>query len=192
MSSDFTRNLDFVVTFEPMASELLTDRLHLRPWRASDAEPHRQLWTERDHRSPRQIDVNGRPTVEDLRERMAEQSVDTQSGLTLYAVERRAEGDFIGYCGLIVGQASAEEPEIAYEFARRIHGNGYATEAAGIVVAEAAATRRSRLWATVRAWNTSSFRVLEKSGFRDGGRVTPDPDRGDTIWMTIDLTTGTL
>ena len=175
-----------------MASELLTDRLCLRQWRASDAEPHRQLWTERDHRSPRQIDVDGRPTVEDLRERMAEQSVDAQSGLTLYAVERRAEADFIGYCGLIVGQASTEEPEIAYELARRIHGNGYATEAARIVVAEAAETGRSRLWATVWEWNTSSFRVLEKIGFRDSGRITPDPDRGATIWMTIDLTTGTL
>jgi hypothetical protein len=34
--------------------------------------------------------------------------------------------------------------------------------------------------------------VLEKLGFRDSGRITPDPERGDTIWMTIDLTTVTL
>ena len=85
-----------------------------------------------------------------------------------------------------------EEPEIAYEFARRTHGNGYATEAAMIVVAEAAATGRCRLWATVRAWNTPSLRVLEKVGFHDSGRITPDPDRGDTIWMTMDLTSGPL
>ena len=180
-----------MATFEPMASELFTDRLHLRPWRASDAEPHRELWTERDRRALRLIDADGRPTVEDLREG-GEQSVDAQSGMTLYAVERLADADFIGYCGLIVGQASAEEPEIAYEFARRIHGNGYATEAARIVVAEAAATGRSRLWATVREWNTPSIRVLEKVGFHDSGRITPDPDRGDTIWMTVDLTSGTL
>jgi hypothetical protein len=70
--------------------------------------------------------------------------------LGLFAVERLAGADFIGYCGLIAGQTSTEEPEIAYQFARRIHGNGYATEAARIVVAEAAATGRSRLWATVR------------------------------------------
>ena len=180
-----------MASFKPMASELFTDRLHLRPWRASDAEPHRQLWTERDRRALRRIDADGRPTVEDLRERMAEQSADAQSGMTLYAVERLADADFIGYCGLIVGQASPEEPEIAYEFARRIHGNGYATEAARIVVAEAAATGRRRLWATVREWNTPSFRVLEKVGFHDSGRIIPDPGRGDTIWMTIDLTSGT-
>jgi RimJ/RimL family protein N-acetyltransferase len=181
--------LAVVATFEPMASELFTDRLHLRWWRESDAEPHRELWTERDPRSRRLIDVDGRPTVKDLRR---QQSLDAESGLTLYAVERRVGAEFIGYCGLIVGQASAEEPEIAYEFARRIHGYGYATEAARIVVAEAAATRRSRLWATVRDWNIPSIRVLEKVGFHDSGRVTPDPERGNTIWMTVDLATGTL
>jgi hypothetical protein len=43
------------------------------------------------------------------------------------------EGDVIGYCGLIVGHATVEEPEIAYELFRRVHGRGYATEAAGAV-----------------------------------------------------------
>ena len=140
----------------------------------------------------RLIDADGRPTADDLRERMARHSEDSPPSLGLFAVERLAGADFIGYCGLIVGQASPEEPEIAYEFARRIHGHGYVTEAARIVVAEAAATGRSRLWATVRAWNTPSLRVLEKVGFHDSGRITPDPDRGDTIWMTMDLTSGTL
>ena len=121
---------------------------------------------------------------------MAGYPEDAPPGLGLFAVERLAGADFIGYCGLIVGQASAEEPEIAYEFARRIHGNGYATEAARIVVSEAAATGRGRLWATVREWNTASLRVLEKVGFHDSGRLTPDPERGDTVWMTMDLTRG--
>jgi RimJ/RimL family protein N-acetyltransferase len=103
-----------------------------------------------------------------------------------WATDRRRSSE-AGVC-----KASAEEPEIAYEFARRIHGNGYATEAVRIVVAEGAATGRSRLWATVRDWNTPSIRVLEKVGFRDSGRITPDPERGTTIWMTLDLTTCTL
>ncbi len=179
-----------MATFRPMATELFTGRLHLRPWRASDAEPHRQLWTERDPRSRRLIDADGRPTVDDLREGMAEQARDADPSLGLFAVERLAGADFIGYCGLIVGQATTEEPEIAYEFARRVHGNGYATEAARVVVAEARATGRGRLWATVRDWNTPSLRVLEKVGFHDSGRRTPDPDRGDSLWMTIDLTSG--
>jgi RimJ/RimL family protein N-acetyltransferase len=176
-----------VAMFEPMPSELLTDRLHLRPWRAADAGPHRQLWLERDRRALRRIDSHGRPTVEDLRERMAEQSAAVLPGLRLFAVERLVAADFIGYCGLVVGRASTEEPEIAFEFAQRVHGNGYATEAAKVVVAAAAATGRRRLWATVRAWNAPSLRVLDKVGFHDSGRVTADPDRGDSLWMTMDL-----
>ena len=171
-----------------MRRELNTDRLLLRPWRVSDAEPHRQLWTERDRRSLRLIDADGRPTAADLQERMAEQSNDATTGLMLYAVERLACGEFVGYCGLIVGEADVIEPEIAFEFAKRHHGNGYATEAATVVVAEAASTGRKRLWATVREWNTPSFRVLEKVGFHHSGRITPDQERGDSVWMTMELT----
>lgn len=175
-------------TFEPMVPDLFTERLHLRPWRPSDAEAHRVLWTERDPRSVRVIDGDGRPTVEDLRRWIADESGRRiESGIGLLAVERLVEADVIGYCGLIVGNASVEEPEIAYEFARRVHGHGYATEAARAVVAAAASTGRSRLWATVRVWNTASFRVLDKLAFRNSGRVTLDPERGDSIWMTRQL-----
>ncbi len=118
---------------------------------------------------------------------MAEQSNDARTGLMLYAVERLACGEFVGYCGLIVGEADVIEPEIAFEFAKRHHGNGYATEAATVVVAEAASNGRKRLWATVREWNTPSFRVLEKVGFHHSGRITPDQERGDSVWMTMEL-----
>ncbi len=107
-----------------------------------------------------------------------------EPGLALLPIELRDSGEFIGYCGLIVGQGSYDEPELAYELAQRAHGHGYATEAARAVVAAAARTGRRRLWATVREWNTPSFRVLEKLDFYHSGRVTPDPVRGDSIWMT--------
>ena len=107
-----------------MRRQLNTDRLLLRPWRASDAEPHRQLWTERDRRSLRLIDADGRPTAADLQERMADQSNEAETNLRLYAVERLGCGDFVGYCGLIVGDAYVVEPAIAFEFAKRHQGNG--------------------------------------------------------------------
>jgi len=181
------RSLAVMSHFEPMASELTTERLCLRPWRASDAGPYRLLWMERDRRSLRLIDAGGRPTVDDLRRQILEQPAD-DTGLVLYAVERRGGPGFIGYCGLIVGGVGIEEPEIAFELAKSAHGHGYATEAARAVVEEAAAARRRRLWATVRAWNTPSFRVLDKLGFQASGRISPDPSRGDTVWMTKDLT----
>ncbi|MEC3918609.1 GNAT family N-acetyltransferase [Nocardia sp. CDC160] len=117
----------------------------------------------------------------------AGQTPGAEQGLGLLVVERRDTGEFIGYCGLIVGQGTYDEPEIAYELAQRAHGNGYATEAGRVVVEAAARTGRKRLWATVREWNTASFRVLEKLDFYNSGRVTPDSARGDSIWMTREL-----
>lgn len=86
-----------------------------------------------------------------------------------------------------MGQATFDEPEIAYELASRAHGHGYATEAARAVVEAARRTGRRRLWATVREWNAASFRVLEKVGFERSDRVDEDPERGDSIWMTCEL-----
>jgi RimJ/RimL family protein N-acetyltransferase len=176
-----------VPTFRALPGELLTERLRLRTWMPSDAERYRELWAERDPRSVRTISADGRPTVEEIRGWLVENPSGAEKGLGLLPIERQEDGDFIGYCGLIVGRSTFEEPEIAYELARRAHGHGYATEAARAVVEAAAATGRRRLWATVREWNAASFRVLEKLDFSPSGRVTEDPERGNTVWMTLEL-----
>jgi len=86
-----------------------------------------------------------------------------QTGLALLPIFRRGEGDFIGYGGLIVGNASVDEPEIAYELLQRAHGCGYATEAARAVLEAAIATGRTRLWATVRAGTLRRSAYLRSS-----------------------------
>lgn len=168
-------------------AELTTERLRLRRWRPSDAEDYRGLWAERDVRALRRIDADGRPTVEEIRGWLTANPLAAAPGLGLLPIEVRATGEFIGYCGLTVGNATFEEPEIAYELAARAHGHGYATEAAQAVVEAARRTGRRRLWATVREWNAASFRVLEKLGFERSDRVDEDPDRGASIWMTRSL-----
>ena len=109
------------------ATRLITGctRLRLRLWQLADAEKLRDLWAERDPRSLHVIDSVGRPTVEDLRTSLARQLAETAlTGLALLAIEDR-HGQFIGYCGLIVGRATWEEPEIAFELFRSHHGRGY-------------------------------------------------------------------
>ncbi|WSJ20054.1 GNAT family N-acetyltransferase [Nocardia sp. NBC_01327] len=175
------------MAYSNFPASLSTQRLRLRRWRPSDAEQHRQLWIERDARARRRIGADGRPTLEEMREWLVANPLGADPGLGLLPIEVRDTGEFIGYCGLIVGQGSYAEPEIAYELVRRAHGHGYATEAGRAVVEAAACTGRRRLWATVREWNTASFRVLEKLGFDRSGRVDPDPERGDSIWMTLKL-----
>lgn len=173
----------------PLPDRLTTSRLLLRPWQPdSDAAVVRELWAERDPRALRRIDADGHPGVDELRTGLAEQrEASARTGLALLALERRAEGDLVGYCGLIIGRASAEEPEIAYELLRRVHGRGYATEAAAAVVDAAAAAGLSRLWAIVRVWNAPSLRVLATLGFHDSGRLDRDAERGDTVRLTRDL-----
>jgi RimJ/RimL family protein N-acetyltransferase len=176
-----------VGTFTDLPARLLTERLRLRRWQPSDAEDYRALWLERDARSLRRIDAQGHPTVDDFRSRLIDNPLVAEPGLGLLVMERRGTGEFLGYCGLIVGEGSFDQPEIAYELVRRSQGHGYATEAARAVVHAAALTGRRRLWATVREWNAASFRVLEKLDFQRSGRVTPDAEHGDSIWMTRSL-----
>lgn len=174
----------------PMPTELLTRRLRLRPWRIGDAGAYRQLWLERDPRSLRRIDSAGRPTLDDLRDRIAAGTAgQTDSGLGLLVVERLVEGDFIGYCGLLAGDRSEHEPELAYELARTAHGQGFATEAAAAVVDAARTAGRSRLWAGVRVWNAASFRVLEKLRF-ERSEIVEDAEQGDLVMMTLRLQPG--
>ncbi|MFF7139623.1 GNAT family N-acetyltransferase [Streptomyces sp. SID2888] len=164
-------------TYKTMSFHLETERLILRPWAESDAAEFCALLSERG---------KGTPTVEHIRASIAELLTATETtGIALLPIQRRAEGDFIGYCGLIIGRSTLEEPEIAYELFQRVHGHGYATEAAGAVLDAAVATGRKRLWSTVGTWNTPSLRVLEKLGFERDHVSTED--NGEVVWLTRSL-----
>jgi RimJ/RimL family protein N-acetyltransferase len=157
----------------------------LRPWRVSEAAVQRELWLERDPRVPphRRIDVEGRPTIGDLEEAIRGGA---PSGTGLLALERKAEGDVIGYCGLVGGERTPE-PELAFELLHRVWGQGYATEASQAVLEWARSSGHQRLWATVWAWNTASLRVLAKVGFVVTDRVDVDAVRGRTLFLTARL-----
>ena len=160
-----------------MSLQLVTERLSMRSWSPADVGDYRALVAERG---------NGMPTELVIRERIATQlAATTRTGLALLPLRRLVEGDFIGYCGLLVGRASVEEPEIAFEVFRHVHNQGYATEAARAVLDAALASGRSRLWSTVRSWNPPSLRVLDKLGFaRDHTSVD---DAGELVWLTRSL-----
>lgn len=160
-----------------MSLAIETERLTLRLRDERDARWYRELLVERGE---------DMPTLEEATARLARfRDLTTEVGIGALAICRRAEGDVIGYCALIVGRCSLDEPEIAYELLRRFHGHGYATEAAQALVAAAAATGRRRLWSTVRPWNTASLRVLEKTGFHRDHTIADD--RGDIVYLVRDL-----
>ena len=175
-------------TASPPEVVLTTDRLILRPWRVSEATVQRALWAERDPRVPphRRIDADGRPTVQDLAERIRHGAKVRTVGLL--AVERQSSGDVIGYCGLIpTSQGQPGEPELAFEFFQAVWNQGYATESAVAVLGWAQESGFQRLWATVREWNRASLRVLIKVGFSESGRVETDLAYGDSLVMSRQL-----
>jgi RimJ/RimL family protein N-acetyltransferase len=162
--------------YEPMPVALRTERLALRLWEESDAAGYRELVGERG---------DAVPTLDEATEeiRGARESAPGR-GIHLLTL-RRHDDEFLGYCGLVIGRSNIDEPEIAYELLQRAHGNGYATEAAIAVVEAARATGRERLWSTVRAWNTPSFRVLDKLGFRRDHSTSDE--RGEIVWSVLEL-----
>lgn len=162
---------------------LETVRLRLRPWRVSDAAVQRQLWTERDPRVPphRRISPDGHPTLDEIADGIRREAAHPFPGLL--AAEQKSSGQFIGYCGLIPNRHGQDgEPELAFEFLRKVWGQGLATEAAWAVLQLAEAAGYSRIWATVRDWNAPSRRVLAKLGFSETGRVDLDEVHGDSLF----------
>jgi RimJ/RimL family protein N-acetyltransferase len=160
--------------FRTMAFLIDTERLSLRLRTKDDAECNLELL--REHEGGTELSLGK------VEQRMVEQNERAQlDGFGLLGIRRRNEISPIGYCGLIIGRGTFEEPEIACEILPQFRGNGYATEAAGAVSEAAFATGRERLWATVGIWNAPSFRVLEENGFQ--AHHNDYGDGGAFVWM---------
>lgn len=162
--------------FSPIPLRIETERLVLTPENEQDAEWFTELLNARGAR---------RFTIEEARERIdAMAATITATGIGALVLRTRKDNDAIGYCAIVVGRGSLEEPELAYELLPRAHGHGYATEACRALLDAAFATGRSRIWSTVRPSNASSLRVLEKLGFRRD-HSTKDVD-GQLLWLVCD------
>jgi RimJ/RimL family protein N-acetyltransferase len=159
-----------MVRYAAMAFSIHTQRLSLQLRDECDAVWNHELLGEHEGGTTE--------SVQYVRRRLAEQRIQARSsGIGLLTIRRRADDEPLGYCGLIVGRCSLDEPEIAYELLKRFHGCGYATEAAHAVMDAAFATGRNRIWSTVGAWNGPSLRVLDKLGFRRDHETIDDRGR---------------
>jgi len=160
-----------------MPERLLTERFVLTPEELTDACWLSELFTARG---------GGAVTAERARERIAAMhDLTRQHGIGAYVLRPRAGDAPVGYAAVIVGRGTVEEPELAYELLPAARGHGYATEAAQAVLDAAFATGRRRLWATVRASNAASLRVLEKLGGFTQQRVSSD-ERGRLLWYVCE------
>jgi RimJ/RimL family protein N-acetyltransferase len=89
-----------------------------------------------------------------------------------YAVERLADGRVIGSVELTLTSLDHRRAEIGYVLVNAAWGQGYATEAAGAVIAHGfGPLGLHRIAATCDPDNAGSVRVLEKLGMACEGRL---------------------
>ena len=114
---------------------IATDRLILRNWLPADLEPWAAL-----NADPQVMEhFPALLTAEEAAAMLAaNQARITDTGWGLWAVERRGDGAFLGFTGLMPLRESnplAPGVEIGWRFARHAWGAGYASEAARAALA---------------------------------------------------------
>ncbi len=146
-----------------------TERLHLRLFRPTDLDDHHRL-VYGDAEVMRYI-ADGRPRSRDETRSLILSFMDYRQSrpYTIWAVERRADGAFIGHCGLIHIRKGTEV-EIAYAFGKSYWGQGYATEAAYAAMRYGfEQANLPQLIALAYPQNIASQRVMQKLGMTCAG-----------------------
>lgn len=153
---------------------LITARLRLRPFADPDADALYALhssahvlrywdsppWTERSRADRFLADC----------QRVAEDGRGAR-----VAIERVADGAFLGWCGLTGWNPTYRSASLGYVLTDAVWGQGYVTEAAGAVLAWAFETLDlNRVQAEADTRNPASARVLEKLGFVHEGTLRED------------------
>lgn len=94
---------------------------------------------------------------------------------TRLAIDRLADGAFIGWCSLNEWNADYRSASIGYCFVEAAWGRGYGTEAAGALLQWAfGALDLNRVQAQTDTRNRGSARILEKLGFTREGTLRED------------------
>ncbi len=144
-----------------------TERLILRDWREADAEPFI-----RHTNTPAVMRwLGGVQTEAAMRESIANRFTRWQEerGFTFWVVERRADGELLGFCGIKIADAEGSPIEGAYEVGWRLRedawGQGYAREAA-IASLDFAFDRlgADRVVAITFPGNEASWGLMERLG----------------------------
>jgi RimJ/RimL family protein N-acetyltransferase len=144
---------------------LETERLRLRPFTADDGDTLFTLYGDSRVMSIRKNGPQTRPQSDAELTGIVEHW--RRRGFGLHAVFDKADGRFLGECGLRERDPGGEEIELSYGLVPDSWGRGLAAEASRAVLAEGFARHSlHRIWAIARASNARSRRVMEKLGFR--------------------------
>ncbi len=143
-----------------------TERLVLRDWTAADAEPFLRLNTE-----PVMRWLGGVKTPEAMKAVVTDRFIPWQEsrGFTFWVVERKQDGELLGFCGIKLGDDAGSPVHGDYEIGWRLRedawGQGYAKEAA-IASVDVAFDRlgAERVVALTVQGNRPSWGLMERLG----------------------------
>jgi RimJ/RimL family protein N-acetyltransferase len=158
-----------------------TERLILRPWCDADREP---FWAMAcDPRVMAYLPPLTREESDAAVDRMI--AVERANGHVFWALERKSEGDFIGFCGILPPRSPIFEHEIGWRLAHHAWGQGLAREAAEASLAWAWANLAvPSIMAITNLANTRSWGLMERIGmvrFLDEDFDHPELAEGDPL-----------
>ncbi|MEI6640618.1 MAG: GNAT family N-acetyltransferase [Novosphingobium sp.] len=158
-----------------------TPRLIIRPWRDEDREP---FWAMAcDPRVMAHLPPLTRAESDASVDRMM--ALQNTHGHAFWALERKAETDFIGFCGIMPPRPPIFEHEIGWRLAHHAWAQGYAREAADASLDWAwASLPVSSIMAITNLANTRSWGLMERLGMvrhSDEDFDHPDLAKGDPL-----------
>ena len=154
-----------------------TPRLIVRAWVDADRAPWRAMCADPRVMATIGATYGGRRADADVDALIAR---GLRQGHVFWALERREDRRFLGFCGLEIGDEGlpiAGLPEIGWRLAFDAWGQGYAREAAAACLDWAwRATAWPAVWAITTPANTRSWGLMERLGMvRDATRDFDDP-----------------
>jgi len=162
-------------------------RLILRPWRDADREPFWEMAC--DPRVMAYLPPLTRVQSDEAVERMI--ATEREHGHVFWALERKLEGDFIGFCGILPPRPPIFEYEIGWRLAQQVWGMGFAKEAAEASLAWAWANLQvPSIMAITNHANARSWGLMERLGmtrypdedFEHPGLAEGDPLRPHILY----------
>lgn len=162
---------------------LETKRLLLRRFRDSDAEAIAEMCADR-RVALNTMSIPHPYTIEDAHEFLERSRKKMDEGeSTLFAIEAKSGGAFIGSISLMGIQVDHQRAELGYALGVAHWGHGYATEASRAIVDHGFRDLGLRkIFACYFPRNPASGRVLEKLGFVEEGRLREHVFKWDT-WL---------
>ncbi len=169
-----------------------TERLRLRDWNDGDVEPFI-----RHTNTPAVMRWLGGPLPPKEQRRIIRERImrwQRERGFTFWIVERKADAELLGFCGIKIGDSEGSpivgEYEIGWRLREDAWGHGYAREAAAASLDHAFdRLGADQVVAVTFTQNRSSWGLMERLGMRRRQDLDCDdprfPDLNPTIVYSI-------